>query len=118
MEFTRQKKYIAYLTAEKEDRLQNFYKGTFRGVHRINNNLIFVDVIKHETYPEEIMYLGNRGRYTGMSRYDLMFFINDDVYTFHDIDQVKENKKKAIENMEKRTLDIVLKRLVNEHFEW
>jgi len=117
MELTRQKKYIAYLTAEKEDRLQNFYKGTFRGVHRINNNLIFDHVIEHKIYPEEIIYLGHRCRRTSMSRYDLMFFIND-VYTFHDIDQVKENKKKAIETMEKRTLDMVLKRLVNEHFEW
>jgi len=117
MELVKKKKYIAYLTAEKEDRLQNFYKGTFRGVHRINNNLIFDDVIKHQIYPEEIIYLGHRFRRTSMSRYDLMFFIND-VYTFHDIDQVKENKKKAIETMEKRTLDMVLKRLVNEHFEW
>lgn len=59
---------------------------------------------------------GHRGRYTSMSRYDLMFFVND-VYTFHDIDQVKENGKKVIQNMEKRSLDMVLKRLVNEHFE-
>ena len=117
MELVKKKKYIAYLTAEKEDRLQNFCKGTFRGVHRINNNLIFDHVIQHEIYPEEIIYLGHRCRRTSMSRYDLMFFIND-VYTFHDIDQVKENKKKAIETMEKRTLDMVLKRLVNEHFEW
>ena len=117
MELVNKKKYIAYLTAEKEDRLQNFYKGTFRGVHRINNNLIFIDIIKHETYPEEIIYLGHRCTSSSMSRYDLMFFIND-VYTFHDVDQIKENGKKAIQSMEKRTLDMVLKRLVNEHFEW
>lgn len=117
MELVNKKKYIAYLSAEKEDKLQNFYKGTFRGVHRINNNLIFNDVIEHHTYPEEIIYLGHRARYTSMSRYDLMFFVND-LYTFHDIDQVKENKKKAIESMEKRTLNMILKRLVNEYFEW
>ena len=117
MELVNKKKYIAYLTANKDEKLLNFYKGTFRGVHRINNNLIFNDVIKHHTYPEEIIYLGQRGRYTSMSRYDLMFFV-DDVYTFHDIDQVKENKKKAIESMEKRTLNMILKRLVNEYFEW
>ena len=117
MELIRQKKYIVYLTAKKEDRLQNFYKGTFRGVHRINNNLIFIDIIKHQTYPEEIIYLGHRCRSSSISRHDLMFFVND-VYTFHDIDQIKENGKKAIQNMEKRTLDMVLKRLVNEHFEW
>ena len=112
------KKYIAYLTAEKEDRLQNFYKGTFRGVHSIKNNLIFVDVIQKKTDPEELfIYLGHIGRYTALIRKNLMF-LPKDVYTFHDVDQVKENKKKAIENMEKRTLDMVLKRLVNEHFEW
>jgi len=119
MELVNKKKYIAYLTAKKEDRLQNFYKGTFRGVrvHSVNNDLIFVDVIQKKTDPEEIIYLGHRCRYTALIRKDLMF-VQHDVYTFHDLDQVKENKKKAIETMEKRTLDMVLKRLVNEHFEW
>jgi hypothetical protein len=36
---------------------------------------------------------------------------------FYDSHKVK-NAKKARENMEKRSLDIILKRLVNEHFEW
>ena len=108
------------MTAEKEDRLQNFYKGTFRGVrvHSVDNDLIFVDVIQKKTHPEELcVYLGHRGRYTALIRKDLIFF-SKDLYTFHDIEQVKENKKKAIESMEKRTLDMVLKQLVNEHFEW
>jgi hypothetical protein len=118
MELVNKKKYIAYLTAEKEDRLQNFYKGTFRGVHSINNNLIFVDVIQKKTHPEElIIYLGRTGRYTALIRKDLMFFPKG-VYTFHDVDEVKESKKNAIQRMEKRSLDMVLKRLVNEHFEW
>ena len=117
MELTRQKKYIAYLTAHKEEKLMNFYKGTFRGIHRIQNKLIFDNVIENKTYPEEIIYLGHRVRQSALIRYDLIFFDND-VYTFHDIDQVKENKKNAIQSMEKRTLDMVLKRLVNEHFEW
>ena len=117
-ELVKTKEYIAYLTAKKEDRLQNFYKGTFRGVHSIPNNLIFVDVTQKKTGPEELfIYLGRTGRYTALIRKNLMI-LPKDVYTFHDIDQVKENKKKAIETMEKRTLDMVLKRLVNEHFEW
>ena len=37
---------------------------------------------------------------------------------FHDVEKVKENRKKAIQNMESRALNLVLKRLVNEHFEW
>jgi hypothetical protein len=118
MELVNKKQYIMYLTAKKEDRLQNFYKGTFRGVHCIQNNLIFVDVIQKKTDPEQLfVYLGYTGRYTALIRKNLIFFPQG-VYTFHDIDQVKENKKKAIETMEKRTLDMVLKRLVNEHFEW
>jgi hypothetical protein len=37
---------------------------------------------------------------------------------FHDVEKVKENSKYAIQNMESRSLDMILKRLVNEHFEW
>ena len=116
-ELVNKKKYIMYLTAHKEEKLINFYKGTFRGVHSIRKNLIFNDVIETKTYPDEIIYLGHRGRQTALIRYDLIFFQND-VYTFHDVDQIKENGKRAIQSMEKRSLDMVLKRLVNEHFEW
>ena len=113
----KEKQYIMYLTDYKEDRFTNFCKGMFRGVHSISKYLIFINVIEKETYPEEILYLGNRCRQTALVRKDLMF-VENDAYTFHDLDQLKENKKKAIESMEKRSLDIVLKRLVNEHFEW
>jgi hypothetical protein len=117
-ELVNKKQYIMYLTDYKDDRLQNFYKGTFRGVHSIKNDLIFIDVIQKKTGPEELfIYLGRTGRYTALIRKNLMLVSNGS-YTFHDVDQVKENKKKAIQNMEKRSLDIVLKRLVNEHFEW
>lgn len=40
---------------------------------------------------------------------------NDIVY---DLDQIKWVAKKAKESFEKRTLDKILKTLVNEHFEW
>jgi hypothetical protein len=116
-ELMSKKQYIAYLTAEKEDRLQNFYKGTFRGLHSIKKNIIFNDVIEHVTYPDEIIYLGHRIKQSALIRKDLVFFPKG-VYTFHNVDEVKENGKKAIQNMEKRSLDMILKRLVNEHFEW
>jgi hypothetical protein len=38
--------------------------------------------------------------------------------TFYDLEEIRENGKKARQCMEQRTLDIILKRLVNEHFEW
>jgi len=37
---------------------------------------------------------------------------------YYDIEQIIENGKKARQSMEKRALDIILKRLVNENFEW
>ena len=38
--------------------------------------------------------------------------------TFYDIQEMRNNKMKAIQCMEQRSLDIILKRLVNEHFHW
>ena len=40
---------------------------------------------------------------------------NDIVY---DLDKIKQDSKKAKESFEIRTLNIILKRLINEHFEW
>jgi hypothetical protein len=40
---------------------------------------------------------------------------NDIIY---DLDKIKHHAKKAKESFEKRALDNILKRLVNEHFEW
>ena len=44
-----------------------------------------------------------------------VFTSNDIVY---DLEEIRENGKKARQTMEQRALDIVLKRLVNETFEW
>jgi hypothetical protein len=43
-------------------------------------------------------------------------FFEEDYY--YDPEKIRENAKKAIQSMEKRSLDMVLKRLVNEYFEW
>lgn len=44
-----------------------------------------------------------------------VFYLTDIVY---DLEEIKENGQRARQTMEKRSLDMVLKRLVNEHFEW
>jgi len=38
--------------------------------------------------------------------------------TFYDLEEIIEKGKKARQQMEQRSLDIVLKRLVNEEFQW
>ena len=45
-----------------------------------------------------------------------VFFSSTD--TFYDLEEIIENGKKARQNMEQRSLDIILKRLLNEHFQW
>jgi hypothetical protein len=45
-------------------------------------------------------------------------YVFTDTDTFYDIQQIRINKIKAIQCMEQRSLDIVLKRLVNENFQW
>ena len=44
------------------------------------------------------------------------FFSSTD--TFYDLEEIRENGKKARQHMEQRALDIVLKRVVNETFQW
>jgi hypothetical protein len=38
--------------------------------------------------------------------------------TFYDLEEMREKGKQARLAMEQRALDIILKRLVNEHFQW
>ena len=39
-------------------------------------------------------------------------------YPYHDVEQIIQNGKKARQQMEQRSLNMVLKRLLNEEFEW
>ena len=43
------------------------------------------------------------------------FYIDDN---FYDAEEIRENAQKAREKMEKRALNIILKRIVNEEFQW
>jgi len=76
---------------------------------------MFINVIEMKSEPSTLF--GHSVNYVSMKRTNMAIF-QKDVYTFLDIETVKENAKCAIQNMEKRALDMILKRLVNEHFEW
>ena len=43
-------------------------------------------------------------------------FFEEDYY--YDPEKIRENSQLAKQSMEQRALDMILKRLVNEHFEW
>ena len=38
--------------------------------------------------------------------------------TFYDIEEIRVNSRKAVQSMEQRSLNLILKRLINENFEW
>jgi hypothetical protein len=114
MELVKRKEYIVYLTEAREDKLMNFYKGIYRGDY-FNEKHVFVDVLEIKSQPD--IFMGHSGYYVSIERNDVMLF-RKDIYTFHDVEKVKENGKRAIQSMEKRAVNMVLKRLVNETFEW
>ena len=44
------------------------------------------------------------------------FFSSTD--TFYDLEEIRENGQNARQSMEQRSLDIILKQVVNENFKW
>ena len=46
------------------------------------------------------------------------YFGGRDVFQYYDREKVRENAQKAREQMETRTVNMILKRLVNEEFQW
>jgi len=57
---------------------------------------------------EFVWFINNRG-------FNIYFYRED---TFYDAEDIKKNAQKARQQMEKRSLDMVLKQIVNETFEW
>lgn len=54
----------------------------------------------------------------GMSnkKSEISFFSKD--FEFYDVQEIRDNAKKAIQSMEQRALKIILHQLINEDFEW
>jgi hypothetical protein len=46
----------------------------------------------------------------------LCMFYDRDV--FYDLQEIRDNSKKARESFEQRSLNMILKQIVNEHFQW
>jgi len=78
----------------------DFYKGTFVKKIKFNNN--FLTLFKDVSALKPLNYLGEGN------------FGKTEVY--YELDKIKENAKKAREQMEKRSLDMILKHILNEDF--
>jgi hypothetical protein len=107
------KQYIVY--RPNDNKFKTFWKGTFRGEYQryFENapNLIFVDciqIVDTNSLSYGLMNLDHWKNRADFRKTDI----------FHDVEKVKEHSKMAIQHMEERALDQILKRLVNENFEW
>jgi hypothetical protein len=92
------------------------YIGTYLGNwYTVDNDkyYIFEDVIE-KFKPNIFSYFMCISR--KIKRYNYMDFASTNIV--YDLEEIKENGKTARQTMEKRSLDIILKRLVNEMFEW
>lgn len=54
----------------------------------------------------------------GMSNKKSEFSFFSKEFKFYDVQEIKDNAKKAIHSMEQRALKIILHRLINDDFEW
>jgi hypothetical protein len=50
--------------------------------------------------------------------YNSLCYYCTDNDEFHDVEKIRDNSQRAIETMEQRSLNMILKRIVNEEFEW
>ena len=46
------------------------------------------------------------------------FGFSNDYDVYYDINEIRDNARKAVQSMEQRSLDLIMKRLVNEEFKW
>ncbi len=84
------------------------YEGTFSKYDTNDSNQLSI-------FKDVSMYSKNYNYCLGT--YPKAQFYNNEPYKYYHAEKVK-NGQKSIQNMEKRALDLVLKRLVNENFEW
>jgi hypothetical protein len=92
---------------------KKIYKGTF--------------IERHESRSSRFIPIEKRG-YGGpyeivISWYSLFYINGNKKYffesdTYYDLSTIKKNAIQARKNMEQRALDKILKRIVNEEFEW
>ena len=96
---------------------KSFWKGTFHGEYQRYfeeyPNLIFVNCVQSYIILDINLECHTMNLDNWKNRVD---FCKKDI--FYDLEKIKKNSKYARDCMEQRSLDILLKRLVNEHFEW
>ena len=88
-------------------------------VQQIKNNHveliegIFVKLVSHSP-TTALMRNMKRKSLPNVSHFGFCY----DYAVYHDIEEIRDNARKARESFEHRTVNLILKRLINEEFEW
>lgn len=67
------------------------------------------------------LYFSQFKRYNRKIKHGIFILYNHNnfkYYDYNDIEEIREKSKKARQQMEQRSLNMILKRLVNEEFQW
>ena len=76
----------------------------------------FLDLLDAEYFGKQYCRFVNVRPISPKSCAERITFYGSD--TYYDVEEIRKNKQRAIQTMENRTLNMILKRLVNEEFEW
>jgi hypothetical protein len=111
------------ISHDKKIHEKPFYKGTFIERHESRGSRL-ISIEKRTIGNFGIGHFGGFGQYETVIMWLSLFSINgDNKYffeydTYYDVEQIKKNATQARKNMEQRALDKILKRIVNEEFQW
>jgi hypothetical protein len=92
---------------------KKIYKGTFIEIHKSRGSRL-IPIEKRR----------NGEKYETVISWYSLFSVNDETKyffesdTYYDLNKIKENANQARISMEKRAINIILKGLINEEFQW
>ena len=105
-----------YIIEEKDGRYEgSVYNGTFLLFHRNDWAISIMNVTKIKNVDKGPDYSNRRTNEQPFM--NLKIFIKD-LSLFYDIEEIRDNARKAVQSMEQRYLNLILKRLINEEFQW
>jgi|UniRef100_A0A6C0D2M4 hypothetical protein len=98
-----------------ETRNNNYYIGEYKEFTVDSHGYVMYYILDNVTNYHTNKSFWQRKPKPEKLKYDVFFSPTD---KFYELEEIRKNGKRARQAMEQRALDMILKRLVNEHFEW
>lgn len=98
-------------TRHNGNRYTAFGKGVYKGEHYKGPRYYYL-------WNVTVYLRGTNIKFTREDVNELGALLLDSRYQYYDLEEIKEKSKKARQQMEQRSLNMILKRVVNEEFQW